>query len=386
MRVAIVHDWLVTYGGGEKVLEEILALYPDADLYSTVEFVPSAQRSFLGGREVTTSFIQHLPGARRHYRSYLPLMPLAVEQFDLGRYDLIISSSSAVAKGVLTGPDQVHVSYVHTPPRYVWDLQHQYLQGLGLGRGPRSWLVRVLLHYIRIWDARAGLGPDLLLTNSEFVARRIRKAYRREAEIIPPPVDVDSFLVREVKDDFYLTASRLVPYKRIDLIIDAFSQTPERRLVVIGEGPERGRLQLRAGPNIELLGYQPFTVLQDYMGRARGFVFAAEEDFGIVPVEAQACGTPVIAYGKGGVLETVRGLGQPTPTGVFFDRQDPEALLEALDRFEAHRAHFSSSVLRQNAERFSPQQFRKRFTKAVEWALKATLSPSEPTDLLPGDR
>ena len=386
MRVAIVHDWLVTYGGGEKVLEEILALYPDADLYSTVEFVPSAQRSFLGGREVTTSFIQHLPGARRHYRSYLPLMPLAVEQFDLGRYDLIISSSSAVAKGVLTGPDQVHVSYVHTPPRYVWDLQHQYLQGLGLGRGPRSWLVRVLLHYIRIWDARAGLGPDLLLTNSEFVARRIRKAYRREAEIIPPPVDVDSFLVREVKEDFYLTASRLVPYKRIDLIIDAFSQTPERRLVVIGEGPERGRLQLRAGPNIELLGYQPFTVLQDYMGRARGFVFAAEEDFGIVPVEAQACGTPVIAYGKGGVLETVRGLGQPTPTGVFFDRQDPEALLEALDRFEAHRAHFSSSVLRQNAERFSPQQFRKRFTKAVEWALKATLSPSEPTDLLPGDR
>ena len=386
MRVAIVHDWLVTYGGGEKVLEEILALYPDADLYSTVEFVPSAQRSFLGGREVTTSFIQHLPGARRHYRSYLPLMPLAVEQFDLGRYDLIISSSSAVAKGVLTGPDQVHVSYVHTPPRYVWDLQHQYLQGLGLGRGPRSWLVRVLLHYIRIWDARAGLGPDLLLTNSEFVARRIRKAYRREAEIIPPPVDVDSFLVREVKEDFYLTASRLVPYKRIDLIIDAFSQTPERRLVVIGEGPERGRLQLRAGPNIELLGYQPFTVLQDYMGRARGFVFAAEEDFGIVPVEAQACGTPVIAYGKGGVLETVRGLGQPTPTGVFFDRQDPEALLEALDRFEAHRAHFSSSVLRQNAERFSPQQFRKRFTKAVEWALKATLSPSGPTDLLSGDR
>lgn len=386
MRVAIVHDWLVTYGGGEKVLEEILALYPDADLYSTVEFVPSAQRSFLGGREVTTSFIQHLPGARRHYRSYLPLMPLAVEQFDLGRYDLIISSSSAVAKGVLTGPDQVHVSYVHTPPRYVWDLQHQYLQGLGLGRGPRSWLVRVLLHYIRIWDARAGLGPDLLLTNSEFVARRIRKAYRREAEIIPPPVDVDSFLVREVKEDFYLTASRLVPYKRIDLIIDAFSQTPERRLVVIGEGPERGRLQLRAGPNIELLGYQPFTVLQDYMGRARGFVFAAEEDFGIVPVEAQACGTPVIAYGKGGVLETVRGLGQPTPTGVFFDRQDPEALLEALDRFEAHRAHFSSSVLRQNAERFSPQQFRERFTKAVEWALKATLSPSGPTDLLSGDR
>ena len=386
MRVAIVHDWLVTYGGGEKVLEEILALYPDADLYSTVEFVPSAQRSFLGGREVATSFIQHLPGARHHYRSYLPLMPLAVEQFDLSRYDLIVSSSSAVAKGVLTGPDQVHVSYVHTPPRYVWDLQHQYLQGLGLGRGPRSWLVRALLHYIRIWDARAGLGPDLLLTNSEFVARRIRKAYRREAEIIPPPVDVDSFLVREVKDDFYLTASRLVPYKRIDLIIDAFSQTPERRLVVIGEGPERRRLQLRAGPNIELLGYQPFTVLQDYMGRARGFVFAAEEDFGIVPVEAQACGTPVIAYGKGGVLETVRGLGQPTPTGVFFDRQDPEALLEALDRFEAHRAHFSPAVLRQNAERFSPQQFRERFTKAVEWALKATLSPSGPTDLLPGDR
>ena len=386
MRVAIVHDWLVTYGGGEKVLEEVLALYPDADLYSTVEFVPSAQRSFLGGREVTTSFIQHLPGARRHYRSYLPLMPLAVEQFDLSRYDLIISSSSAVAKGVLTGPDQVHVSYVHTPPRYVWDLQHQYLQGLGLGRGPRSWLVRALLHYIRIWDARAGLGPDLLLTNSEFVARRIRKAYRREAEIIPPPVDVDSFLVREVKDNFYLTASRLVPYKRVDLIVDAFSQTPERCLVVIGEGPERGRLQLRAGPNIELLGYQPFAALQDYMGRARGFVFAAEEDFGIVPVEAQACGTPVIAYGKGGVLETVRGLDHPTPTGVFFDHQDPGALLEALDRFEAHRAHFSPAVLRQNAERFSPQQFRKRFTKAVEWALKATLSPSGPTDLLPGDQ
>ncbi|HEY5939663.1 MAG TPA: glycosyltransferase, partial [Gemmatimonadales bacterium] len=314
MKVAIVHDWLVTYAGAERVLEEMLAVYPDADLFSLIEFLPESERQFLGGRQVQTSFLQRMPGARKHYRTYLPFMPFAVEQFDLSTYDLVISSSHAVAKGVLTGPDQLHICMCYSPMRYAWDLQDQYLRESGLDRGAKGMATRWLLHRLRLWDARTADGVDRFIAISNFIARRIWKSYRRESTVIYPPVDVDSLTPGGSREDFYVTASRMVPYKRIDLIVEAFAAMPGKRLVVIGDGPEERRIRGRAGSNVTLLGRQPFEVLHDHLRRARAFVFAAEEDFGIAPLEAQACGTPVIAYGKGGVLETLRGLDSPNPT------------------------------------------------------------------------
>ncbi|UEP52176.1 glycosyltransferase family 4 protein [Burkholderia ambifaria] len=368
VRVAIVHDWLVTYAGAERVLEQIVACFPDADLFSLVDFLDD--RAFVRGKPVTTSFIQKLPFARTKYRSYLPLMPLAIEQLDVSDYDLVISSSHAVAKGVLTGPDQMHISYVHSPIRYAWDLQHQYLEQSNLTHGPKSLLARMILHYIRNWDTRTANAVDGFVANSAFIARRIRKVYHRDAAVIFPPVDVDGFSLNEVKDDFYLTASRMVPYKKIDLIVEAFSRTPERKLVVIGDGPEMQKIRAKAGPNVEIMGYQPFAVLHDRMRRAKAFVFAAEEDFGISVVEAQACGTPVIAYGKGGALETVlEPRAHPNPTGLFFDEQTPHAIVAAVDDFERAPQRFTPHACRANAERFSADTFRRRFLDYVEAAL-----------------
>src|SRR6266702_6714791 len=332
VRVAIIHDWLVTYAGAERVLEQIVACFPEADIFSLVDFLDD--RTFLRGKSVTTSFIQKLPKARTKYRSYLPLMPLAIEQLDVSAYDVVISSSHAVAKGVLTGPDQVHISYVHSPIRYAWDLQHQYLQQSKLTNGPKSAMARLILHYIRNWDIRTSNSVDGFVANSEFIARRIRKVYQRESQVIFPPVDVEAFSLCTVKDDFYLTASRMVPYKKIDLIVEAFARMPERKLVVIGDGPDMQKIRAKAGPNVEIMGYQPFKMLKEKMSRAKAFVFAAEEDFGISVVEAQACGTPVIAFGRGGALESVVGLPADRPTGVFFDEQTTDAIIEAVDGFE----------------------------------------------------
>lgn len=363
-RVAIVHDWLVTYAGAERVLEQMIACFPEAEIFSLVDFVED--RKFLHGKHATTSFIQRLPLARKKYRAYLPLMPLAIEQLDLSGYDLVISSSHAVAKGVLTGPDQVHVSYVHSPIRYAWDLQHQYLEQSNLTSGLRSAMARVVLHYIRNWDTRTSNSVDHFVANSQFIARRIRKVYHRDSRVIFPPVDVQSFIVGEDKEEFYLTASRMVPYKKIDLIVEAFSRMPGKRLVVIGDGPEMKAIRAKAGPNVDILGYQPFAVLHDHMRRAKAFVFAAEEDFGIAPVEAQACGTPVIAFGKGGVLETVRELGQAHPTGVFFREQNAPSIVGAVREFEQNVQRFSARDCRVNAERFSIATFRERFMAFVE--------------------
>ncbi|RDV00515.1 glycosyltransferase [Trinickia dinghuensis] len=364
-RVAIVHDWLVTYAGAERVLEQIIACFPQADVFSLVDFVED--RKFLQGKHATTSFIQRLPLARKKYRAYLLLMPIAIEQLDLSAYDLVISSSHAVAKGVLTGPDQVHVSYVHSPIRYAWDLQHQYLEQSNLTRGMRSIMARMVLHYIRTWDTRTSNSVDHFVANSQFIARRIKKVYHRDSRVIFPPVDVQSFLVGEQKEDFYLTASRMVPYKKIDLIVEAFSRMPGKRLVVIGDGPEMKTIRAKAGPNVEILGYQPFAVLHDHMRRAKAFVFAAEEDFGIAPVEAQACGTPVIAFGKGGVLETVRELGEDAhPTGLFFREQSVPSVVAAVREFERNTDRFSVRDCRANAERFSIATFRERFMGFVE--------------------
>ena len=362
-----MHDWLVVYAGAERVLEQMLRVLPEAELFSLIDFLPDSERGFIGGRKANTSFLQRLPGARTGYRRYLPLMPLAIEQFDLSAYDVVISSSYAVAKGVLTGPDQLHLCMCYSPMRYAWDLQHQYLRETGMDRGIRGLLARQLLHRMRNWDARTGAGVDGFMAISHFVARRIRKAYRRESTVIYPPVDVESFVPGTAgREDFYLTASRLVPYKRIDLVVNAFAARPDRTLVIIGDGPQASRLQASAPPNVRFMGHQPLEVLREHMQRASAFIFAAEEDFGIVPLEAQACGCPVIAYGRGGALETIRGLDHPQPSGLFFEEQTVESLLEAVNAFEHRRASLTVSNCLENARRFAPERFRCEFERYVQ--------------------
>ena len=366
LKVAIVHEWFVDYSGSERVVEQMLQLFPQADLYAQVEFLPNDLRDFIRNKKVTTSFIQKLPFARTKYRTYLPLMPLAVEQFDMSDYDLILSSSHAVAKGVITGPDQIHICYCHSPMRYAWDLTHQYLRESGLNRGLRGWIAKLMLHYIRQWDSRSANSVDEFIANSNFIARRIWKTYRRKAVVINPPVDTNDFKLCAEKDNYYLTVSRFVPYKKIDLIVNAFTKMPSRKLIVIGEGPDFNKINVRAGSNITFLGYQPGGILKDYMQRARAFVFAAEEDFGIVPVEAQACGTPVIAYGKGGSLETILN----NETGVFFYEQKVDSIVEAVNRFEK-MGRFNHKYIRENSLRFSVERFRSQFKEYVEKTIQA---------------
>lgn len=366
MKVALVHDWFCTYAGSERVVEQILQVFPHADVFAVADFLAASDRDFLGGRPVQTTFVQRLPFARRFLRAYLPLMPIAIEQLDMSGYDLVISSSHAVAKGVLTAPDQLHVSYVHSPIRYAWDLQHQYLREAGMS-GFGGVLARMILHYVRMWDVRTAAGVDVFLTNSAYIGRRVRKVYGRESTVVPPPVDIDGFSCRTEKEGYYLAAARMVPYKRMPLVVEAFSRMPERRLVVIGEGPDLKRCQRLATANIELLGHQPFAKLRDYMQQAKAFVFAAEEDFGITLVEAQACGTPVIAFGRGGARDIVRPLdGTAKPTGVFFLEQTTEAIVEAVNRFERLRPPIQPAACRHNAERFSIQQFRRSLEEIVE--------------------
>lgn len=370
MKIAFVHDWLVTYAGAERVLEQMLAAYPAADLYSLIDFVPQRERGFLGDRTIRTSFLQRLPGMRRRYRSFLPLMPLAIEQFDLSGYDLVISSSYAVAKGVLTGPDQLHLCMCYSPMRYAWDLQHQYLRETRLDRGAKGALARWMLHHMRVWDYRTANGVDEFIAISRFIARRIWKVYRRESIVIYPPVDVEGFTPEGSREDFYVTASRLVPYKRIELIVEAFAAMPGRELVVIGEGPEGKRIRAKNVPNVRFLGQQTFTGLRDHLRSARAFVFAAEEDFGIAPLEAQACGTPVIAFARGGVRETILGLTEPTPTGVFFAEQTAASIIEAVERFEREQHRITAAACRANALRFSVERFQQQFRSYVENQLR----------------
>ena len=368
MKVAVVCDWLVVYAGAEKVLEQILNIYPEADLFALVDFLDKDKRNFIQNKKVTTTFIQKLPKAKTKYRNYLPLMPLAIEQLDLSKYDLVISSSHCVAKGILTGPNQVHISYVHSPIRYAWDLQHQYLKEAGLTKGLKGWIAKVILHYMKIWDTRTSNGVDYFIANSQFVAKRIWKCYRRKADVIYPPVDVEAFEYCDKKDDFYLTASRMVPYKKMDLIVEAFTKMPDKKLIVIGDGPDFDKIQkiAQGHSNIKLMGYQSFKVLKDHMQRAKAFVFAAEEDFGITPVEAQACGTPVIAYGRGGALETVQGLDiEDRPTGVFFDKQDKDSLIKVINYFEENIKKIQYEVCRKNALSFSIDSFKNNMKKYI---------------------
>lgn len=372
MKIAIVADWLTTYAGSERVLEQMIACFPLADVFAVVDFVPPAERSFLQGKRVQTTFIQKLPLARKYARHYLSLMPLAIEQLDLSAYDLILSSSHAVAKGVIVGPDQLHICMCYSPIRYAWDLQHQYLRESGIDMGIKGWIAKYMLHKMRLWDLRTANGVDVFIAISDFIARRIHRVYRRSSTVIYPPVDVDAFTLNIAKEEFYLAASRLVPYKRMDLIVEAFAQMPDKKLVLIGDGPDMEKIRAKARPNVKIMGYQPFNVLRDHMQRARAFVFAAEEDFGIAPVEAQACGTPVIAYGKGGALETVRGLGMvdANPTGLFFAEQTPAAIAAAVVTFEQQLGAFDPNIIRRHAERFSTEHFKEAYSSFVLNALE----------------
>lgn len=365
MKIAIVCDWLVTIGGAEKVLEQLLACYPDADLFSVVDFVDEANRHYLHNKNAVTTFIQKLPFAKKHYRNYLPLMPLAIERLDLSGYDLVISSSHAVAKGVKTSPSQIHICYIYTPMRYAWDLKEQYLHETGLNKKWYGFLVRQLLERLRKWDLKSAKGVNHFIAISNYIARRVENAYQRHADVIYPPVDIDKFAPTHKKEDFYFTASRMVPYKKMDLIVESFQHMPDKKLIVIGTGPDFEKIKMKAGSNVQLLGYQPNEVLVDYMQRAKAFIFAAEEDFGILPVEAQACGTPVIAYAKGGALETVRGLDDAKPTGVFFPEQTIDAIKAAVTSFEANHTKCSVGNCAENAERFGANHFRKSFCHLI---------------------
>lgn len=350
MRTALVHDWLVTPGGAEKVLEEIWNLYP-SPIFTLLD------GQIMPGKEVFSSFLQKAPGAFRHYRYYLPFFPWAIEKFKLQDFDVLLSSSHAVAKGIRKRKDQLHICYCHTPMRYAWDLEEHYTETLD---PIRRWGAKAILRYLRGWDLSATSRVDHFIANSNFVAQRIERIYQRKATVIYPPVATDKFYLSENKEDYYITVSRLVSYKRIDLMIEAFKTLPHRKLIVVGDGPEMDCLQKMAPSNVELKGRQSDAAVALLLSRARGFIFAAEEDFGIALVEAQASGTPVIAYGKGGALESVI----EEKTGVFFPDPTACSLIESLMRFET--LNFDSKQIKDHAQQFGVARFRKEFQAFVE--------------------
>jgi len=360
LKIAIIHDWLVTNAGAEKVLKEIVELYPEADIFSLVDFLDDTQREeILKGKKVTTSFIQDLPLAQKHFRNYLPLFPKAIESLDLNGYNLIISSSWAVAKGIKKNKNQTHICYCHTPIRYAWDLYDEYTSTLSQ---PKKFLAQKALHYIRKWDINTLDRVDYFIANSNFVKQRIARTYNRDAKVIYPPVDIDKFTLCKKKDDFYLTASRLVPYKKTKLIVEAFNEMPDKRLVVIGLGEEYEAIKNIAKENIDVLGYQKDKILIKYMQKAKAFVYAAIEDFGIIPIEAMACGTPVIALNDGGTAETIID----TINGIHFQNQKSEDIIDAVSKFE--NMSFESSKIRETALKYT--NFKMDFKAFIENKLK----------------
>ena len=347
--------------GGEKVVEALCDLFPQADIFTLV-LDESALSDKLRRHTITPSFLQRVPGARRRYQSLLPLMPFALESFDLSAYDLVVSSESGPAKGVIPRSDALHVCYCHSPMRYVWD--HYHLYRARAGRVARL-AMPLVAPALRQWDVTTAARVDRFVANSTHVANRIERYYRRRATVIHPPVAVEDFAPVARPDDFFLCAGQLVGYKRVDLAVRAFTAMG-RRLVVIGAGEEEARLRRIAGPSVSILGHQPFDVLRDHLARARALVFPGEEDFGIVPVEAMASGRPVIAFGRGGACETV----VPGVTGILFPEQSVEALIEAVRRFEATEATFSAAVLRRHAARFDASVFRERMGGFIARALE----------------
>ncbi len=363
IKYALVHDWFEYPAGSESCVKSFVHLWPEADIYSLVDFFHDAAREkYLAGKKAQPTFIQNLPFAERHFRKYLALFPLAIEQHDLSAYDVVFSDSHAVAKGVLTKSTQLHICYCHSPMRYAWDLYHQYLQESGLNKGFAGMMVKLFLHRLRVWDYTTANRVDFFLANSEYTARRIKKVYQKDATVIYPPVDVENFSCGINKDGYYITASRLVPYKKVDLLVDSFSAMPERKLVVVGEGPEMQKIKNKATKNIEILGYQNDVSLRELLKNARAFLFAAEEDFGIVVVEALASGTPVIAFNKGGAGETVHdGIN-----GVHFNNQTVEDITAAIKRFETLESSMRYDEIAKNAMKYSRIRFEREIKEFVD--------------------
>ncbi|MDN3491589.1 glycosyltransferase [Winogradskyella bathintestinalis] len=353
MKKALIHDWYYVNGGAEKVIHSFNTIWKDFEHYALVDFLNESDREYiLNGANVNTSFIQKLPTSKSNHRKFLQLFPYAIEQFNLHDYDLVLSSSSSIAKGVMTNQNQLHICYCHSPMRYAWDLYHQYLEESNFGFLSGIYAKRVL-HKIRMWDVINTNRVDIFIANSNYIKGRIKKVYNRNAKVIYPPVDVVNFELVEQKEEYYFTASRMVPYKKIELIVRAFNNMPNKKLVVAGDGPEYKNIKAIAKSNIELVGFLEAKELKIYLSKAKAFVFAAEEDFGIIPVEAQACGTPVIAYNKGGTRETVID----KETGILFSHQNEKSLIDAISDFE--KLNFDPLLIRKNAMRFSKERFEK---------------------------
>lgn len=385
-RIAVVHDWLDQWRGGENVLAALLRIFPAAELFALVDFLPEHLRGRLLGKHAHTTFLQRLPGARRYFRNLAPLFPRAIESIDLSAFDTIVSSSHAVAKGVRARRGQVHVCYCHTPMRYAWDLREQYLATTGLASGVRGALVRRQLDRLRDWDREASERVTAFVANSEHIRERIERCYGRAATVVYPPVDTEFFRPGTESTPpgsrrYFLTGSRWVPYKRVDLIVAGFRALPDRQLIVAGAGPESGRIRRAAGPNVQFVGEVSRERLRELLRNARAFVFAAEEDFGIMPVEAQACGTPVIAYGRGGVVETVVPMGQANATGLLFDAQTAEAIAQAVAQFDRAHEAFTVAACRANAERFTAARFEREFTRVMAQALHGDPAADAPAAL-----
>jgi glycosyltransferase involved in cell wall biosynthesis len=360
LKIAIVHDWLVTNAGAEKVLNVICEIYPNADIFSLVDFLDDKDRQdILNGKYAKTSFIQNLPFAKKHFRNYLPLFPKAIESFDLNEYDLIISSSWAVAKGVKKNEKQIHICYCHTPVRYAWDLYDEYVSNLS---GIKKVLVKWTLKRLRRWDLSTVNRVDYFIANSQFVSERIKRIYTRTSIVIYPPVDIDKFNLCTNKEEFYITASRLVPYKKTKLIVEAFNEMSEKKLIVIGYGEEYNEIKKIAKKNVNVLGFCEDRSLIETMQRARAFVYAAVEDFGIVPIEAMACGTPVIALDQGGTSETVID----RVNGIHFKRQTKENICDSIKEFE--RLEFNPENVRDTTLKYT--NFKVEFENFVNDKIK----------------
>lgn len=357
IKTALVHDWLTTIGGAEKTLEELWNCIP-SPIYTLICDKTNLRDSFFADKKINSSFLQHFPFGTRYYRNLLPLFPLAIEQFNLAEYDLIFSNSHAVAKGVMRLPHQRHICYCHTPMRYAWDMYDAYLAPL---KGLKKAAARASLYYMRKWDIASLNRVDTFLANSCYIQKRIKKVYGKDSIVLYPPVATELFSPQARREEFYLTVSRLVPYKRVDLIVEAFSHLKQERLIVIGDGPEMKKIREKAGTNVELLGQQSDAVIQQYMGQAKAFIFAAEEDFGISPVEAQSAGTPVIAFGKGGVCETV----VDQKTGLFFHEQTLSSLIDAICRFEKCADRFDPHVIQTHAAQFGKERFHKELKQII---------------------
>lgn len=358
-RTAIVHYWLVGMRGGERVLERLIHLFPNADIFTHV-VVPEALSATIRSRPIKTSFIQKLPGARRYYRRYLPLMPLALEQLDLRGYDLVVSSESGPAKGVLPAPGALHISYVHSPMRYLWDHYHDYRETAG---ALNRLLMPPVFHYLRNWDTVSAGRVDRIVANSTFIQKRIAKAWRREASVVHPPVAVDEFGPSDAVSDRFLWVGQMIAYKRPDVVVEAFNRLG-MPLLMVGDGDMHERIRKIAGPNVTVLKRLDFNGLKQAYATCRALVFSAEEDFGIVPVEANASGRPVLAYGSGGVLDSII----PWQTGLFYDEQSVEGLIAGIEDLEAWLGDFDSAKAMANARRFAPERFDEGFMAQVREA------------------